>query len=198
MTGLSAAASISAARRICPACPRGRWSVASNVHLVGVAELGVVAGYVLGDVHKYRSRASRGRNVEGFLDGAGQVLDIPDQVIVFRARPRHADNVRLLEGVITDDVGGHLTRKHDDGSGIHEGVRQTGDNVRAAGSGGDQYNPRTSCGAGIPLRHVHRPLFVAGENVAHSAAVKGIVDGQNGPSWVPEKWYRPLRPTNSR
>ena len=54
------------------------------------------------------------------------------------------------------------------------------------GPRGYQHHTGPAGSARVPFRHVYRPLLVAGQNMADSAAVQGVVDRQNGPARVSE------------
>ena len=62
--------------------------------------------HVLGQVDQDRARAAVGRDEEGFLYDAGEILDVLDQVVVLGAGTRDAHHVGLLEGVVADHGGG--------------------------------------------------------------------------------------------
>ena len=107
-----------------------RHQIDGLLDLVHVAlELGLVAGVreilrlgidALGELDVLRNvdddgagTAARG-NVERLVQNARQILDALDQIIVFRARPRDADRVAFLEGVIADQVRRDLAGDADD------------------------------------------------------------------------------------
>jgi len=107
-----------------------RHQIDGLLDLVQVAlELGLVAGVreilrlgidALGELDVLRNvdndgagAAARG-NVEGLVQNARQIFDALDQIIVFRARPRDADRVAFLEGVIADQVRWDLAGDADD------------------------------------------------------------------------------------
>ena len=107
-----------------------RHQIDGLLDLVHVAlELGLVAGVreifrlgidALGELDVLRNvdddgtgTAARG-NMERLVQNARQILDALDQIIVFRARPRDADRVAFLEGVIADQVRWDLAGDADD------------------------------------------------------------------------------------
>src|SRR5690606_27629013 len=59
-------------------------------------------GDVLGNVDEHRSGPAGGGDGERFVDDAGQVPGVLDQVVVLGDGPGDADDVRLLEGVGPD------------------------------------------------------------------------------------------------
>ena len=78
---------------------------------------------VLRDVDHHRARASARGDVEGLVQHARQVLDALDQIIVLGARPRDADGVAFLEGVVADQVGRDLAGDADDRDRVAQGHR---------------------------------------------------------------------------
>src|SRR6186997_841713 len=107
-----------------------RHQIDGLLDLVQVAlELGLVAGMrkilwlgidalgeldVLRNIDDNGARTAAGGNMEGLVQNARQILDALDQIIVFRARPRDADRVAFLEGVIADQVRWDLAGDADD------------------------------------------------------------------------------------
>src|SRR5262249_25971303 len=79
--------------------------------------------------------------------------------------PRDADDVRLLEGVVADELGRDLTGDRDDGRRVHHRVGEAGDEVRRAGAARGHANADFARGAGVAFRGVRRALLVAHEDV---------------------------------
>ncbi len=103
-----------------------------------------------------------------------------------------SDHVGFLERVRPDQCGGHLAGDGHQGNGIHQGVRQTRNEVGRARSRGGDANAHFSCGLGITFGHMDRSLLVARVNQADPVAVlvKGVKDGKNGPAGqAPEHFH---------
>ena len=60
-------------------------------------EFRLADGDVLRQVDQHRAGATGAGDIERFLDGFGQVLDVPDQEVVLDARPGNADRVDFLK-----------------------------------------------------------------------------------------------------
>ena len=138
--------------------------IAADGHAVRVAELALVHRDVLRDVHQHGARPAGRGDVEGLLDDLPQVVHVLDQEVVLGAWPADADVVRLLEGVVADEMGGDLAGEDDDRDRVHVGVHQRSDHVGHARPGGDQRDARLARGLRIALRHVAGTSFVPGQN----------------------------------
>jgi len=66
-----------------------------------------------------RAGAAGGGNVEGFLDGPGQILCPAHQVVVLDYRHRHPQHIRFLKGIRPDLGGGHLPGHGHHRHGVH-------------------------------------------------------------------------------
>ena len=161
--------------------------VAAQLDLFAPVRLGLVAEHVLGQVDQDGTRAARGRDVEGLLDGLGEVLDILDQIAVLDARPGDADDVGLLEGVVADQLRRHLAGEDHERDRVHVRRGDPGDGVGRAGAGGDQRHSRPSRGAGVAVGRVHAPLLVADEEVLQRAGEEHVVDAEDHAARVPEQ-----------
>src|SRR6202022_3954677 len=95
---------------------------------------------------------------------------------------RDADVVRLLEGVIADQVRGHLSGEGDDGDRVHEGVLERRHQIGRRGSRGDQAPPPLAGGARVALGRVPGGRFLAYQDVTETLeVVQGVVDRQYRP-----------------
>lgn len=91
---------------------------------------------------------------------------------MFGAGARNADGVGFLESIGADQAGGHLAGEADDGDGIHHRVRQTGDGVGRARSGGDQHAADAAGGTGVAFSGMHGGLLVTHEHMADAVLLK--------------------------
>ena len=150
-------------------------------------------GDVLGNIDDHRSGTAGGGDVERLVDDAREVVDVPHEVVVFGARPGDADGVRLLEGVVADEVRGHLTRQAHDGDTVHHRVGQPGHRVGRPRTRSHEDDAGFARRAGIPLRHVRRALLVPYEHVPDTVLLEyGIVKREYGAARIPEDYVDPL------
>ncbi len=109
-----------------------------------------------------------------------------DQEVVLGHRHREARHVRLLEGVVADHGGGHLSRDRDDRDRVHLRVRQGGHEVASPRARGGDAHPDLARGPGVSLGRVPRPLLVAAQHVADPGIDQRVVGGQDRSAGDPE------------
>ena len=56
-----------------------------------------------------------GRDLEGLVQHARQIVDVLHQLIVLGAGPRDADRIAFLERIVADQMGRHLPGEHTSG-----------------------------------------------------------------------------------
>ena len=150
-------------------------------------------GNVLGNIDDHRSRAAGVRNVKRFVDDARQVIDILHEIVVLGARPGNADGVRLLKGVIANEMRGHLTRQAHDGNAVHHRVGEPGHRVGRPRTRGHEDDTGLARGAGVSLGHVRRALFMPHEHMANPVLLEyGVVERKYGTARVTENHVDPL------
>ena len=176
-----------------PRMALGRRMVGTHRYRLRVGVLGLLRGHVLRKIDQHRAGPASGGDVEGLLDGDGQVRDVLHQKIVLHARTRDADRVDFLEGVVTDQMGRHLAADDDHRNGIHVGGGDAGDGVGDAGAGGHQHHAGLAGGARVAVGRVGRALLVAHEDVFDVLLpVESVVDVQGRPARVAEDVLDPL------
>ena len=142
---------------------------------------------VLGDVDNHGARTSGAGDVEGLVQHAREVVDVLDEPVVLGAGPRDADGVALLEGVVADQVRGHLAGDAHDGNGIHQRIGEAGDGIGGAGAGRDQHHADLAGRAGIAFGGVHRAALLAHQDVLDLLLLEQlVVDRQHGAAGVAE------------
>ena len=155
-----------------------------------IGEAGVLAAReldVLRDIDHDRSGTAGTRDVERLVQHARERVHVLDEIIVLGARPRDADRVAFLEGVVADEMGRHLAGDADDRDRIHQRVGQAGDGVGGAGTGGDENDADLAGRAGVAFGGVNGALLVADENVLEAILLKQlIVDRQHGAARIAE------------
>ena len=179
---------------------RGGQVVAGEVHRgveVGVGDEGVLD--VLGDVDEDGAGAAGGGDVEGFLDDAGDVAGVLDQVVVLGDGATDLDHGGFLEGVGADDLRGNLAGDGDDGEAVELGVGQAGDEVQRAWAGGGHGDAGLAGGAGVAFGGEDAALFVAGQDGADLVRTvgEGLVHGHGGTARVGEDDSTPCRTSAS-
>ena len=114
--------------------------VRTHLDRLRIVELAHLRRDVLRDIDDDRTRTTGGGNVERLLDGQRQILDILDQEVVLDAGAGNTDGIALLESILTDVLGRHLTGDHDHRNRVHVGGRNAGHGIGDAGTGGHQSN----------------------------------------------------------
>ena len=114
------------------------------------------------NVDKDRAGPAGRRDVERLLHGAGDLVHVADKLVVLGDGDGDALDVRLLEAVAADERADHLARHADERHGVHEGVGNSGHQIRRAGTGravADARFARNSsvgvCGVGCALLVLH-------------------------------------------
>ena len=145
-------------------------------------------GDVLGNVDQHRAGPAAAGDGEGLAHRVGQILHPANQVIALGDGHGHAGDVHLLEGVLADEVGGHVAGDAHDGRGIHVGGGDAGDQIGAAGAGGGEAHAHLAGGTGVAVRGVARALLVGGQDVPDlfPVAVQLVVNVQDGAARVAE------------
>ena len=142
---------------------------------------------VLRQVDHHRTRPAGAGDVECLVHHARQVLGALYQVVVLGGRASDAGGVGLLEGVVADQVGGHLAGQANHRDGIHQRIHQTGDRVGGARTGGHQHDADLAGGAGVALGRMHRTALLADQDVADGILLEQrVVDRQYGAAGIPE------------
>ena len=121
--------------------------------------------HVLGQVDQHRTGPPGPGDMEGLVDGLGQLVDVLHQVVVLGAGPGDADDVHFLEGVVADQGGGHLAGDDHDGDGVQVGRSDAGHRVGGPGAGGHQGHAHLAGGPGIAVRRMDRGLLVAHQDM---------------------------------
>ena len=143
------------------------------------------ASDIFGQVDQDGTRATRGGNLEGFVDSPRQFGDVLNHHVPLCASPGDTNNVRLLEGVGANRSRRHLTAENNHGSAVHQGILHGSDNVGGTRTGGHEDNASLARSAGVTLGHVAGALLVSGKDkVEVFAVVDGIENGENGTARV--------------
>ena len=137
-------------------------------------------------VHQYRPRPAAPGDVESFFQHPGQILDLFHQVVVLGDGSGDAGNIRFLERIPANEVGGYLTADHHQRDGIHIGGGDAGDHIADPGTAGGETDAYFSRSPGIPVRCMDGSLFMAGEDMGEFHPVQGIIQAQHRTSRISE------------
>ena len=160
--------------------------VAQEMDFVGILEVQPGIEHVGDNVDEHRPRPSGPGNVKGLLQHLGQVLHLPDQIVVLGDGGGDPGGVRFLEGILADQGSGHLSADDHQGDGIHVGGGNACHHVADPGAAGGNAYPHLSRGPGIAVCRMDGPLFVAGKDMGKMGFVNGIIQAQYGSARVAE------------
>ena len=142
---------------------------------------------VLRNVDNDRAGPSVLGDEKRLMQDTREVVHILHKVIVFRAGPRDADRVALLEGVGADQRRRNLPRYADDRDRIHQRVGEPCHRVRRARAGRNKHHAHLAAGPRISLRRVNRALLVTHEEVLDPGLLENlVVDRKNGAAGISE------------
>ncbi|VVB69548.1 Uncharacterised protein [uncultured archaeon] len=139
--------------------------IARQVHL-RPGELHLLHGHVPGQVDEHRPGAARVGDVESLPEDLGYLPGAAQEVVVLGYGQSDSSYVRLLEGVLADQPGVHLSGDGHHGHGVHVGVGNASDQVRCPWPGGGDADADLARGSGIAVGHVCCSLLMAHQNVA--------------------------------
>ena len=138
---------------------------------LAVGELALIGGDVLGDIDQDGALAAALGDAEGRPHGVGQVLDPADGEVVLGDGHGDALDIRLLEAVAAQKVGGHVAGKGHHRDAVHIGGGDAGDKVGGARAAGGQHHAGAAGGAGVAVRRVGRALLVGGQDVGDAVGI---------------------------
>ena len=121
---------------------------------------------VLGNVHQHRSRTSRARDVERFLYGRSDVLDLHHEEVVLGDGQGYAGNIGFLKGIAADGGAGHLSGDCHQGHGVHLGRGDSSNEICGPGAAGGRADANAARGAGVAVCGHGGGLLVPHQHVA--------------------------------
>ncbi len=130
---------------------------------------------VFGQVDKDRARTSRGCNGEGFFNGAGQVFNSVNKIVVLCAGSSDADYVSFLKRVVTYQGCRYLAGEDHYWDGIHVRRGKSCNRIGPSGAGCHYAYTGLACGSGVSVGRVDCGLFVTDE---YESEVMGEVSYQ--------------------
>ncbi len=103
------------------------------------------------------------------------------------------DVVRLLEGVVADQVRRHLARERDEGDRVHQRVLERGHQVGAGRPRRDQADSDLARRAGVAFRRMTRRSFLAHQDVPEPfEVVERVIDREDRAAGQPEDDVHPF------
>ena len=140
--------------------------VAAQADVFGPHELGGGLEHVLGQVYEHGTGTPGARQIERLPHDLGEVLYVLHHIVVFGAGAGDARDVHLLERVVADEAGGHLSGEDHQRDGVAVGRRDAGHGVGRAGAGGRHAHADLARGAGVAVGGVNGGLFVPHQNMS--------------------------------
>jgi hypothetical protein len=150
------------------------WLIPADKGLVRIFELRGAHQHVLGQVDQDGAGPPASGDIESLLQDAGEFLHVLGKIIVLRARARDPYDVSLLEGVIADQRGCHLTGEDNQGDGIHIGRGNACDGIRGSRPRGDEGDPDLPCSPAISVGRMDRRLLVTDQDLTEGGMVELI------------------------
>ena len=121
------------------------------------------------------------------MHDTGDIVCALDQIVVLGAGPGDAGGIRLLEGVVADQMGWHLAGKADDRDRIHQRVGQAGNRIGRTGPRGDEDDADLAGRARVTFRRVHGPAFLPHQEMAQLVLLEDfVIDRQHGSARIAE------------
>ena len=132
-------------------------------------------------------------NVKGLFDDTAQIFAVSYGDTVFGDASGNANDIDLLESVVSDEVSGHLTGEAHERHAVIVCGGKTCHQVGGSRAAGHQTNADFSCGPGVGVSLVYQSLLVAGkDDVDHALFVKFITDINGTGARVAEKGIHPF------
>ena len=139
--------------------------VGAHAQTIGVNKGRLSCRNVLWNIHQHGSWTTSTCNVKCFFKSDGKVINVLDQEIVFDDGSRDAHGIGLLEGILTNRVGWHVTGNDDHRNGIGICGRNSSNSVRYSRAGSDQCHTHLTSGSRVAIGCMNRGLFVTNQNM---------------------------------
>ena len=136
--------------------------------LLGLQQVG-------GNIDDYRPGTPAARPVEALGNCVGNFVNGANQAAPFGEGEGHAKNIGLLKRIGSDQRAAHLAGDAHQGNRIHLRIGNAGDKVRRAGPAGRHGHANFTRDPRIAFRRKDRALLMAGEDMAHSTALKRVI-----------------------
>lgn len=113
---------------------RGKGAKSGNIHCGGPGDLSRSFLHVFRNIDHYGAWATRGSDVEGFCDNAGDVAWMHDEVTMFDDGQGDAEYIGFLKGASADRGCGDLARDGNHRNGVHKGIGDSCDKIGSTGA----------------------------------------------------------------
>ena len=138
--------------------------VAADVDVLRILCAAELCHDIFWKVNENRARFSGAGDVEGFFDDASEVFPVSDGHAVFRDAAGDADDINLLERIVSDKVAGYLSGEADKRNTVVVCRCKAGNQVGCARAAGNETYADFSCRSRIGIRLMHQRLLVARQN----------------------------------
>ena len=138
--------------------------VAPDIYVRGILPVSQFRHHVLGKIHQHRSRSSGAGDIEGLLQDPSQVFSSSYGNSVLGDTPGDPYDIYFLEGVVSDQMAGHLSGKAHQGHAVIIGSGQPGHQVGRSRSAGHQTDSHLACGSGIGVRLMDQGDLLPGQD----------------------------------
>ncbi len=156
------------------------------VVLVGERLVDLGVDLVDGEVDVDRPRPPGPGDLPRLVDRVREAVDVGDAEVVLGDRHHQRVGVDLLEGLRAEDLGADLAGEGDHGHRVRVGGGDPGQHVGGARPGGRQAHAGLPGSAGEAVGGVAGALLVPDQDMPDRRFPDLVVDGDDGPSRVPE------------
>ena len=160
--------------------------VASQLYCAGIGKVKGRIKNVFGDVYENRARPACRSDIEGFLQDAGQLFFILDQVVMLGNGCSDAGNIRFLEGVPSNECRCDLAADDDQGNGIHIGCGNTRNHIADARAGCGKANAGLARCPGVAISGVDGALFVTRQDMRKFFFIHFVVERKDSTARIAE------------
>ena len=173
----------------------GIWLVAADVDVFRVFGAAKLCHNILWKVNEHRAGAACTGDVKSFFDNAGKILAVSHGNTVFCDASGDADNIDLLESIVSDEVTGYLSGKANERDTVVICRCKSCHEVGCSGAAGYKTDTYFTGGSGIGIGSMHQSLLMAGQNYGNIILfIKLIADINGAGSGIAEDIFHALFP----
>ena len=138
--------------------------IPSDVDGFGIFRTSQFTHYVFWQVHQYRSGPSCAGDIKGLFDDTSQILTPSYSNPVFGNASGDADDIHLLECVISDQISGYLAGKAYKRHTVIVGCSKAGDYIGRTWAAGNKTYSDLSCGPCVGVCFMDQRLLMTGKD----------------------------------